>query len=215
MSIGAYMLSCDARRAVRERTLDSLRAAGWMDQVWVEIDRSPSSRPQERQSVTSRLLLCHALEDGADVILFLEDDLEFNRHFTHNLAGWAPLRAVPPGGHFFASLYNPGVAESERRASDGCFLARSNTVYGSQAFLLSAATARFVVDQWERVPGMQDIKMSRLAAELTPVYYHVPSLVQHVGVSTWGGSTHVARDYDAWWRATADEPATAASRGSV
>lgn len=198
------MLSCDARREVRERTLVRLRAAGWTDDVWVEVDRSTHARPQERQSVTSFLLLSRAVADGADAILFLEDDLDFNRHFAHNLRRWAPLRSAARGGHFFASLYNPTISELERRPDADCFVARSNAVYGSQAFVLATETARFIIEHWTRVPGMQDIKMSRLAAEVTPIYYHVPSLVQHIGVSTWGGATHTACDFDPGWRAHGD-----------
>ena len=49
---------------------------------------------------------------------------------------------------------------------------------------------------------MQDIKISRLAAQLDePIFYHVPSLVQHVGKrSTWGGKFHFAADYDPLWK---------------
>jgi hypothetical protein len=34
------------------------------------------------------------------------------------------------------------------------------------------------------------------------LYYHVPSLVQHVGKkSVWGGFFHQAADYDPLWKA--------------
>jgi hypothetical protein len=76
------------------------------------------------------------------------------------------------------------------------------SIFGSQAFLLSRETAIYVVKHWDSVEGMQDIKMSRLAARLAePVFYHAPSLVQHVGrKSTWGGGFHRARDYDRYWK---------------
>jgi hypothetical protein len=51
---------------------------------------------------------------------------------------------------------------------------------------------------------MQDIKMSRLAARLGPIYYHLPSLVQHVGVkSTWTDDSrfHDTKSFDRDWRA--------------
>jgi hypothetical protein len=56
---------------------------------------------------------------------------------------------------------------------------------------------------------MQDIKMSRLAAKIgKPIYYHSPSLVQHVGqASVWGGSFHQSADFDADWRKLASVPA--------
>jgi hypothetical protein len=75
-------------------------------------------------------------------------------------------------------------------------------VYGSQAFLLSRATVALVLAGWDGVPGMQDIKISRIAAKAGPIHYHRPSLVQHVRApSTWGGPQHWARDYSASWRA--------------
>jgi hypothetical protein len=45
--------------------------------------------------------------------------------------------------------------------------------------------------------------MARLAGRLDrPLYYHVPSLVQHVGKkSVWGGFFHQAADYDPLWKA--------------
>jgi hypothetical protein len=50
--------------------------------------------------------------------------------------------------------------------------------------------------------GMQDIRMSRLAGRKCPLFYHTPSLVQHVGErSTWGGSFHWAQDFSPDWRA--------------
>jgi len=48
-------------------------------------------------------------------------------------------------------------------------------------FVMSRKMAEHFVEHWWEVEGMQDIKMSRLAAQLAPIYYHQPSLVQHVG----------------------------------
>jgi len=74
------------------------------------------------------------------------------------------------------------------------FVAYAESVYGSQAFVMSREMAEHFVANWWDVEGMQDIKMSRLAAQKGPIYYHQPSLVQHVGlVSTW---TEDARFHD-------------------
>jgi hypothetical protein len=64
--------------------------------------------------------------------------------------------------------------------------------------VLSLDTARFVAEHWHEVEGMQEIKMSRLAGRGGwQIYYHLPSLVQHVGQqSTWGGGYHYAPDFD-------------------
>ena len=96
--------------------------------------------------------------------------------------------------NFFGSLYDPTVRELSANAAENYFIADPEAVYGSQAFVLSRALAEYCVAHWWEVPGMQDIKISRLAARLGPSYYHAPALVQHVGVkSTW---TSDARFHD-------------------
>ena len=57
-------------------------------------------------------------------------------------------------------------------------------IYGSQALLLSRDALTRVVRNWKRCRGMQDIRISRLAARSGTAYYHGPSLVQHVGVQS-------------------------------
>jgi hypothetical protein len=81
------------------------------------------------------------------------------------------------------------------------------SIFGSQALLLSRQTAAYVVKHWNEIEGMQDIKISRLAARLKkPIFYHFPSLVQHVGrKSTWGGAFHRSSDYDHHWKTPASE----------
>jgi len=47
------------------------------------------------------------------------------------------------------------------------------------------------------------------AGRAVPIYYHRPSLVEHIGdVSTWGGRHHRAVDFDRDWRASSPPPAT-------
>jgi hypothetical protein len=203
MRIRAYMMTCAARAQMCGETIQRLLETDWDDPPEVVIDQSESDRPQTRQEDTARRLLeLAAGTEGDAFVLFLEDDLAFNRHLRHNLEHWPPLVDVAAGGHFFGSVYNPSVAPRSPDAERACFEAEPSSVYGSQAFLLSSPTARYVVDHWEEVIGMQDIKMSRLAARVTPILYHVPSLVQHVGYhSAWDGSYHRTADYDAEWRA--------------
>jgi len=207
MNITAYMLSCPAREAMREQTLANLAVTDWGETAIVEIDRTTHPRLQERQTETAFRLLQRAIADGPDFFLFLEDDLDFNRALRHNLERWYPLSQVAPGGHFFASLYNPNVRALDQDEGNAFLVADPNSVYGSQAFVISAATARHLVDQWEIHIGMQDIKMSRLAAQVTSIFYHRPSLVQHTGVeSAWGGRYHQAVDFQKDWR-NGGEPA--------
>jgi hypothetical protein len=74
--------------------------------------------------------------------------------------------------------------------------------FGSQALLISPSTARYLVTCWGVEPGPHaDLKLARLAARVCPLVYHLPSLVQHVGVqSLWGGPFHSAADFDKDWR---------------
>ena len=168
------------------------------------IDEWASDDHDRRHEETARRLLEQAIADQAELILFLEDDLEFNRHLRHNLENWSPARDLGPDSHFFASLYNPSIRERKVCLDEAWFMADPDYVYGSQAFLLSTATARYQVQHWLEVPGAADIKMSRLAAPVCAIYYHQPSLVQHRPVaSVWGGPYHAARDFQPDWRAGA------------
>ncbi len=196
----ACMISCADRQSLREQTLQRLAASDWGDAgLHLELDANRFERRQERQTQTSLLALQHSLDYDADYVLFLEDDLDFNQHLRHNLEHWMPLRQ---GSLALASLYNPGVRELAYDVPNHAAVVSSNAIYGSQAFILPRRTAAYVLRHWDEVEGMQDIKLSRLAGRLPrPIYYHVPSLVQHLGKqSVWGGRFHQALDFAPDWK---------------
>jgi SAM-dependent methyltransferase len=196
------MLSCPERTAMRERTLDNLSRTDWQARPVIVLDQGPSESKRDRQTHAALSALRAGIADRCEFILFLEDDLDFNCSLRHNLESWIPLRSVRPGGHLFASLYNPNIAVRERRPEESYFIAPAEAIYGSQAYILSHATACYLAEHWDEVTGMQDIRMSRLAGRLGPIYYHIPSLVQHVGQqSVWGGGFHTAGDFDRDWKA--------------
>lgn len=202
MCVVAYMLSCSARDDVRVGTLRRLGETDWAAEAVVVLDEADAGRPQARQVVTSERLLRKAAADGTEFVLFVEDDLDFNRHLRHNLDHWHPLVIAHPDYHFMASLYNPNVGALEISDDLAYAIANPELVYGSQAFLLSRATVQHVLAHWREVGGGQDIKISRIAATSGPIYYHRPSLVQHMPVpSTWGGRSHSAIDFSPAWRA--------------
>ena len=206
--IVAFMMSCRARERVRAQTLARLAATDWDAEPIVVLDDELEQRPQARQERTARLLLEQAAALCAGFVLFLEDDLDFNRHIRHNLGHWEPLIGADPDEHLLAWLYDPGIAGTLHDPAGAYSVAQPECIYGSQGLLLSRATVDRVLAGWHSVPGMQDIKISRLAAAEGPVLQHRPSLVQHVtGPSTWGGSAHVARDFAADWRARELTPA--------
>jgi hypothetical protein len=102
-----------------------------------------------------------------------------------------------------ASLYNPCIQEAAFDFPNRARIMPPGRIFGSQAFLLSRATAEFVVSHWRSEKGLQDTRIARLAGRLKkPILYHAPSLVQHIGTkSVWGGGFHQAMDFDPDWRA--------------
>jgi hypothetical protein len=140
-------------------------------------------------------------ESTADLALIVEDDLEFNRHLRHNLRRWAPLRGLNGAHPFYGSLYNPGRPARWRPPEENFFIADPRAVWGGQAVLVSRRMARYFLTHWDEEQGAADVRMPRLASRFAPVYFHVPSLVQHVGTaSTWDGPFHQADDFDESWR---------------
>jgi hypothetical protein len=100
-----------------------------------------------------------------------------------------------------ASLYNPNIRQRVVCETEHWFEAEPTAIYGSQAYLFTRQAATLVTERWDEIAGMQDIKMSRLAALLGLIYYHTPSLVQHVGrESAWGGKFHWTQDFNPAFR---------------
>jgi ADP-heptose:LPS heptosyltransferase len=201
IKIEGVMISCQERDKVRRRTLENLSKTDWADlPLHIHLDTPNGETPAQRQVRSSYLALQKSLDCRADYILFLEDDLDFNRHIRHNLYAWGPVKGRTAS---LASLYNPRVREKACDLRHNARIVEAKAAFGSQALLLSKEMAAYIVRRWNTVPGYQDIKISRLAGRLgNPIFYHAPSLVQHVGArSTWGGGFHQAPDYDPFWRA--------------
>ncbi len=198
----AYMASCGARDSTRERTLENLAATDWKGIVTVEFEDPTISVPLDRHAELVRRILRRGAKNSAELFLFLEDDLDFNLHFIHNLTTWHPLRQLSQGQHFFASMCNLGVSFKETFPNLAYREADPHAAFGSQAFLISKTTARYFVTCWGVEPGPHaDVKLLRLAARVVPILYHLPSIVQHVGSpSLWGGPFHDAPDFDKNWK---------------
>ena len=201
LRLGAYMFSCAERSAVREETLAFLAATDWGKPPVVVLDRGLHERKMSRIVDTARELLELAVAGAADVFLVLEDDLDFNRFLRYNLERWKPLVDHVEGEPFFASLYNPNVVPVRSLTDTAAYtVAEPEKVYGGQAFVMSVATGRWVLEHWD--DGTHDVMWPRLAAQRSPVFYHRPSLIQHREVpSTWGGRRHQATDHSPDWKA--------------
>jgi hypothetical protein len=195
----AVMISCRERNALRQQTLANLAKTDWSDlPLHVQMDSGDSNDFSQRQTRCAYLALKKSLRRGADYVLFLEDDLDFNRHIKNNLYHWSPLQT---GSVTLAGLYNPKLQLLAADVRNNARVADPNSVFGSQAFLMSSETVAYVVRHWDEVAGKQDLRISRLAGRLlNPIFYHAPSLVQHIGaVSIWGGHFHQAMDFDVNW----------------
>jgi hypothetical protein len=201
-TLAAWMITCQERAETRKATLASLARSDWPDlPVHVLVDREDGS-PRSPNGIDRQLLhaLQQFLDDSADYLLLLEDDLSFNRHLRHNLEGWRPYRQreVTLGG-----LYNPGLRELAFDVPGHAVAVAPESAYGAQALLLSRPTVQHVLSAWNTLKVLGDLRLIALAAQLgCPLYYHSPSLVQHRQVpSTWGGVEHEAADFDPDWRA--------------
>jgi len=194
LKIQPVIITCPEREELLKQTLAAFTATDWASHSpIIHTDTSKFNRPQRRQEYNSRAALKVALKTATQFILFMEDDLIFNRFLYHNLCHWLPLRKESA---FLGSLYNPGIREWRRCKKENYFVAEPDSIYGSQCFLMNRSTAKYLVEHWSEVEGMQDIKISRLIARFAPIYYHTPSLVQHVGTqSVWGGHHHTSADF--------------------
>lgn len=193
------MLSCPERGETLRATLGSLFATGWPPPE-VLLDEAEGPTGMERFNAAWLRMLAGAALARTDFVLLLEDDLIFGRWFARNLLSWPVLRS-PERGVFFGSLYNHGHAQLSG-GSERHWVADPFFSWGSQALVLTPLTARFLIANWDRMAGNADLRMPRLAAAVTPICYHRPSLVQHVqGPSTWGAVQHSAADFDPDWRA--------------
>lgn len=179
----------------------SLARTDWNDSPIVVLDDIDAESALERQLMLFLRVLRCAASDTAELILVLEDDLLFNKRLRYNIETWFPVRKFAAGQYFFGSLFNAGVKFQKVVPALAYAEASPQSAFGSQALLLSRATARYMVTCWGVEAAVHtDIKIRSLAARVCSLFYHVPSLVQHVGVvSTWGGPFCSASDFDEGW----------------
>ena len=200
VKIETVMISCEQRRELRRQTLENLARTDWGQEPIIQLDDGAGGQPVLRQLRSTFLVLRRALERNPDYVLFLEDDLLFNRHLRHNLFNWSPVKNAMIT---VAGLYNPKLCDAGCDVRHNVRVMHPNAIFGSQAFLISKKTARFLLRHWDQAGAGQDIQIARLAGRLKqPIFYHAPSLVQHVGFhSVWGGQFHQAADFDPQWKA--------------
>ena len=202
--IVSYMQSCPARKRVLGETLADLATTDWGAPPIIEVDGAATGSPVLNQRMLARRILEQAVRGGADFVLLLEDDLEFNYNLSWNVNRWFPFRSTNRSDYFFASLFNPGIRFRNLVREMAYAEAEPASVHGSQALLMSHGMARYLVNCWGVESAAHvDLRLHLLAARVCPIVYHVPSLIQHRRTaSTWGGPFQEAADFDRTWRAT-------------
>lgn len=202
--ISPVMISCDSRNEIRKQTLDDLASTDWEWEVSVIIDKDyidpaeyDGMRPIERQVIASYNAIQKALSKPEPWIVFMEDDLMFNKYIAYNIKLWEPIRDNILN---FGSLYTPNGNRCSVGEGDCWYKGDCLRLYGSQFYIMSRLAAEWSLEYWHTIVGMQDIKLTRLARG-KPIYYHSPSLVDHRCVpSVWGGKYHRAHDFDHDWK---------------
>jgi hypothetical protein len=209
MRITASMISCRQRDAVRAETLAHFAGTDWGEDVNVVIDHGHQDEPWRRTEETFLRALTAAVETEAPFALILEDDVELNPRLRENLERWPPLLAAAarPGAPFFGSLFHCGQPVLWRDDVRRIKVAAPEGFWGAQALVLSRATAIHALRRWCTGSHPHDMQLPLIAAELSPLYFHTPSLVQQRDVpSTWGPGTHRSPDFDVAF--VANGPAT-------
>jgi hypothetical protein len=211
--ISAYMLSCNQRSVVRGQTLANLRLSDWGVEPQIQLDREAHQSASVRMAATVCELLRCAVLASAQFVLFLEDDLRFNRYLRHNLDWWLHTVDAGPSSHFFGTLFNSSASSFGSNVCGNTFVVDEKCAFGSQALLFSLATARHLLEHWEWHGGLHDFRMYYLASMVGPIYGHTPSLVQHVNVpSTWGGPYARAPDFSPDWKLSSNSSTLPSSR---
>jgi hypothetical protein len=215
MHLAAVMVTCPERAADCAATTADLAQTdlGVYPELVVDDGHGPPSLARLERTWLRALERAASIR-RVDLVLLLEDDVRFCHCLRHNIESWRPVKER--GEQFFASLYhNAGFyrAAAHGPARDHYLVAIPKFATGSQALLIAPMTLSWILRQWATVTGNPDERMPVLAAQVTRVYMHVPSLVQHVGVTTWpllpsspqGASgpmpQHQAPDFDPHFRA--------------
>jgi hypothetical protein len=204
-TLGAWLYTCPERALVCAGTLRRWQLTDWGEVPTVVVDDGTPPTSTVRLLANARRTLTLAATQHVDYYLFLEDDLLFNPHLRHNLLHWQPLS---DGWLWMGSLFNPGLAPDEATLTGNLwrtrhFQATADGYYGALAFVLSRAALTRILRDWETQSGAFDLRLGALAQRHAGgVVMHVPSLVQHMPVtSTWGGVPVRSPDFDPFYRA--------------
>lgn len=211
----SYMITCPQRENVRGDTIQSI-AESDLPMPSLIIDQGTGIPIESMTANWKRAIdafIADVLQEpvsGFDSFgLFLEDDLLVNRNIAALLRKWlvtrdgSPLPFVKTGQPFIGSLYRPAGQFDIAEMLPNAWVAATNSVWGSQAYVMNLRMAAQLSAAWD-LPSPHtapDFRIMSIAARLQmpKILIHRPSLVQHMPAkSTWGaGFFHQASDFDA------------------
>ena len=197
--IEMYILTCPARKESLALTLAALKETDWGEEPTIMLDRIEGGSPTQQMINNSMRLLERGRDGSAEYILFIEDDVIFNRHLRHNLENWFPLKyGVCLVGTLYEGANLPATCRNFREVHPGA-------IGGSQAIVIKRDWIPSILAQWNKYPNftLQDLRIYRsLLGTQQKLFCHSPNLVQHrPEVSTWGGGKHTSPTFDLNWRA--------------
>jgi hypothetical protein len=200
-TISAIMLSHATHAEIRDQTLQNLAATDWKDlPLQIKIENGPKDDQGAWLKKITLSALRENFENQSHYLLFLEDDLNFNRNIRHNLYNWKPLTT---GTVRMASLYNPNVCELACDVANNARFVAPRSVFGGQAILISRDAVRHLLRRRPMPQKQEPFGLSGFARLLQkPVHYHAPSLVQHIGSpDDKTKKLHQAMDFELLWKA--------------
>ena len=178
MRIRAYIITCNHRNAVCARTLCNFARTDWGSPPEVTFSLRDSPNAHERWQGATATILQSVRADDSDYFLFLEDDLDFNRHLRHNLINWEPLRQRKA---IVASLDHPKVAVDSTNEADHYSISERRAFLTGDALLFKRDAALRILEDASTNSETGVCTISELAQRWMsgkPLYYHRPSLVQ-------------------------------------
>lgn len=186
MKIATVVLTAPRPTATLQRTLNSLKAAGWADRpgsapaIGICHDRASSGH----FSAYIEALRCAVnRRPEADAFFIVEDDVVFCRGL------WSYLQqTLWPGSVEKIALCSPYCPKAYRQRRRGWNDAQSNRGFylaGSQAWIFPPKAARAILAELAPLQSIHnaDWEIGKWAdATRRKVWHHTPSLAQHIGL---------------------------------
>jgi len=158
------------------KTVDSLASAGWRNPLVFRDDPPARGIWKNWHRALSEMTI---REPNADAYLIVQDDVVF----SHCVRQYLEASLWPPGRVGLCSIYTPATYDT----GNGWFITnRGENLWGACAWVFPPDVAKEllhakVIAEWDRKRNVEMAIGTWAQNEHRLVYYHTPSLAQHVG----------------------------------